>query len=679
MINKKIFIQLTLGIGLSVPGQLEAQENSLTNTTDSPHSKLRSVDMQDVKWTEGFWADWFTVSKEKTLPFMWQLYHDDEVNHAAMNFRIAAGEEEGRHRGPSFHDGDFYKIFEAMASIYAVTRDPELDKEMDKAIAMIQKAQREDGYLHTPVLIEQRWGTLGEEQMQKQLGFEKYNMGHLMTAACVHYRATGKDNFLKVAKGVADFLYDFYQKASPELARNAICPSHYMGITEMYRTLKDPRYLKLAQNLIDIRGKTDDGTDDNQDRMPFREQKVAMGHAVRANYLYAGVADLYAETGEELLLENLESIWDDVVYSKMYVNGGCGALYDGVSPDGTSYKPSEVQKTHQSYGKPFQLPNADAHNETCANIGNLLWNWRMLQVSEDAKHADVMELNLYNSILSGINLEGTEFFYTNPLSARHDLPYELRWPNKREGYISKSNCCPPNVARTLAQVNNYAYSTSEKGLFVNLYGSNSLSTTLWNGSEIELRQVTDYPWDETIRLSFDKVPTEQFSLFLRVPEWCRKAHLTINGQKSDLEMTSGTYVEVNRKWEKDDEVKLVLAMPIEYLEANPLVEEAKNQITVKRGPLVYCVESMDLPSGRRIDDVVITNDIQLRPEWVEIAGHRVMGIEGDAYYKEKTNWEKKLYQPVQGEKLEQGPIKLIPYFAWANRGQGEMSVWLPYR
>ena len=678
MINKKILTKLVIAACMGVIFRVDAQENALTNTTASPYSKLRSVDMQDVKWTDGFWAERFTISKEKTLPFMWQLYHDAEVNHAVRNFEIAAGQAEGRHRGPSFHDGDFYKVFEAMASVYAVTRDPELDKKMDDAIALIQNAQREDGYLHTPVLIEERWGTLGEEQMQRQLGFEKYNMGHLMTAACVHYRATGKTNFLDVAKGVADFLYDFYKKASPELARNAICPSHYMGVTEMYRTLKDPKYLELSQNLIDIRGKTDDGTDDNQDRTPFREQKVAMGHAVRANYLYAGVADLYAETGEELLLENLESIWDDVVYRKMYVNGGAGALYDGVSPDGTSYRPSEVQKTHQAYGKPFQLPNAAAHNETCANIGNVLWNWRMLQVSEDAKHADVMELNLYNSILSGIDLEGTKFFYTNPLSARDDLPYELRWPNIREGYISRSNCCPPNVARTLAQVNNYAYSTSEKGLFVNLYGSNSLNTNLWDGSEIALRQVTDYPWDETISLSLDKVPGDEFSLFLRIPEWCKEAHLTINGQKSDLEMTSGKYVEVNRQWKKGDEVTLVLAMPIEYLEANPLVEEAKNQITVKRGPLVYCVESMDLPKGRSIDDIVIGGSNELRPEWMEIDDHRVMGLTGNVYYKSSTDWERKLYQPVQKEKLEEGPIKLIPYFAWANRGQGEMAVWLPF-
>ena len=370
-----------------------AQSKGLINTENSPYAKLQSVDLDAVQWTNGFWKEQFDVEKNNTLTFMWNLYHGD-TTHAYKNFEIAAGLMKGKHKGPSFHDGDFYKLFEGMAAVYAVTKDPELNAQMDEAIALIAKAQRKDGYLHTPVLIEERWGTLGPEKLQKQLGFEKYNMGHLMTAACVHYRATGKDNFLKVAKGVADFLYDFYKKASPELARNAICPSHYMGVVEMYRTLKDPRYLELANNLINIRGTTSDGTDDNQDRIPFRDQMNAMGHAVRANYLYAGVADLYAETGEEQLLKNLNSIWEDVVYSRMYITGACGALYDGVSPDGTSYNPSEVQKIHQAYGRPYQLPNATAHNETCANIGNVLWNWRMLQITGESKYTDIMELAL---------------------------------------------------------------------------------------------------------------------------------------------------------------------------------------------------------------------------------------------------------------------------------------------
>ncbi len=660
------------------PFSLLAQERGLTNTVKSPHAKLRSVNLEDVQWTDGFWAERFEVVRNRTVPFMWELYHETST-HAVMNFEIAAGKSKGKHKGPSFHDGDFYKVFEAMASLYAITKDPGLDEAMDQTIVLIAAAQRGDGYLHTPVIIEERWGTLGEELLQKQLSFEKYNMGHLMTAACVHYRATGKESFLQIAKGVADFLYDFYKEASPELARNAICPSHYMGVTEMYRTLGDSKYLELAQNLIDIWGTTADGTDDNQDRVPFRQQTQAMGHAVRANYLYAGVADLYAETGEETLMENLKSIWEDVVFRKMYVNGGCGALYDGVSPDGTSYDPSEIQKIHQAYGRPFQLPHATAHNETCANIGNVLWNWRMFQLTKSAAYTDIIELNLYNSILSGVSLEGSTFFYTNPLSAKEDLPFNLRWPNKREPYIEISNCCAPNVARTLAQVNNYAYSLSEEGVYVNLYGSNELSTKLWDGTDLSIKQSSQYPWEETVSLTIEKSPEESFGIFLRIPGWCVGATLKVNDKEINAEKLPGSYLEVKRNWKKGDVISLTLPMPVNYMEANPLVETTKNQLAVKKGPLLYCVESMDLPEGEKIDNLVLSLEEAFTPEWVDIDGSALLSLKGKALFRPSKNWDSSLFQPYEKTEYTSMPISLIPYYAWANRGDGEMAVWLPYK
>lgn len=298
----------------------------------------------------------------------------------------------------------------------------------------------------------------------------------------------------------------------------------------MYRTTKNPKYLELANNLIDIRGTTNDGTDDNQDRIPFRQQTTAMGHAVRANYLYAGVADLYAETGEKKLLDNLESIWDDVAYRKMYITGACGSLYDGVSPDGTSYNPTDVQKIHQAYGRPFQLPNATAHTETCANIGNVLWNWRMLQITADAKYADIVELALYNSVLSGMNLEGNKFLYNNPLTVSVDLPFQQRWGNEREGYIALSNCCAPNVTRTIAEVGNYAYSLTKEGLYVNLYGSNHLNTNTEEGAKIYLHQQTNYPWDGAISINIDDAPKEKYALFLRIPGWSNGTTVMVNNK-----------------------------------------------------------------------------------------------------------------------------------------------------
>lgn len=648
----------------------------LVDNSESPYAQLKSVALDDVIWTDGFWKQQFDIEKEETLPYMWELYHDAEVTHAYRNFEIAAGKMEGTHDGPSFHDGDFYKIMEGMAAMYAITKDEQLNQQLDEAIALIAEAQREDGYLHTPVLIEDRWGTLGEEYLQQQLGFEKYNMGHLMTAAAIHHRATGKRNFLDVAIGVTDFLYDFYKNASPELARNAICPSHYMGVIEMYRTTNDPRYLELANNLINIRGTTEDGTDDNQDRIPFREQTTAMGHAVRANYLYAGVADLYAETGEEKLLENLKSIWDDVVYRKMYITGGHGSLYDGVSPDGTVYNPSIVQKIHQAYGRPYQLPNATAHTETCANIGHVLWNWRMFQITKEAKYMDVLELSLYNSVLSGISLQGKEFCYNNPLNVSEDLPFEQRWGSKREGYISLSNCCAPNVTRTLAEINNYAYSLGENEIFVNIFGSNEFSTTTENGKEIQITQTTNYPWEGDIMIELNEIP-QDFSINLRIPHWARSASVKINGEEIQEKITTGEYLQLSRAWKKGDQIQLTLPMHPELMEANPLVEETKNQVAMKRGPLVYCLETKDLPENTSINQVLLDITSDFTTEEMVIDERTLTAVKANAFIK-SNNWENSLYQPMNKQLKHNFEITLIPYFAWGNRDFKEMTVWLRY-
>lgn len=674
--NKYVaFLVVFFSLGFAV----NAQKNGLVANANSPYSKLQSVDMHDVKWTNGFWKEQFDVEVQNTLPYMWNLYHNDSITHAYKNFEIAAGLMKGKFSGPSFHDGDFYKIFEAMAATYAITKDKKLDAEMDKAIALFAKVQRKDGYIHTPVLIEERWGTLGSDELKKQLGFEKYNMGHLMTAACVHYRATGKTNFLTIAKGVANFLYDFYKKASPELARNAICPSHYMGIIEMYRTLKDPRYLELANNLIDIRGTTNDGTDDNQDRIPFRQQTTAMGHAVRANYLYAGVADLYAETGETKLLDNLQSIWEDVVNRKMYITGACGSLYDGVSPDGTSYNPADVQKIHQAYGRPYQLPNATAHTETCANIGNVLWNWRMLQITADAKYADIMEQTLYNSVLSGISLEGTAFCYNNPLNVSNDLPFKQRWNKEREGYVKLSNCCAPNVTRTIAEVTNYAYSFSKEGIYVNLYGSTILNTVTPDGKQLHVEQITNYPWDGKIILKILQAPNSNFAFFLRIPGWSQGATVAVNNIIVDNNLISGTYAKIQQNWKKGDIIELTIPMKVELMQANPLVEEDKNQLAVKRGPLLYCLESDQLPKGLSINEVAIDLNASFKTEMIEINKRKLLAVKTGFLFNGTTPRDNKLYSPFVPKNTQLKEVKMIPYFSWGNHEKREMSVWLSYK
>lgn len=664
--NMKKYLVITT---ILLSQQVMAQ-NGLVNTQGSPHAKLTSVGMSDVQWTKGFWAERFAVCRDNMVPQLWKIYTSDTVCYSFKNFKVAAGIDTGRFRGPSFHDGDFYKALEAVAAMYASTKDKKLDVIMDDAIAVIGKAQKADGYIYTKNIIEQRKS--GDAKMfDDKLSFEAYNFGHLMTAACVHHRATGKKSLLDIAKKAADFLIGFYNNATPEQARNAICPSHYMGLTELYRTTGEKKYLALVNKLIDIRGAVE-GTDDNSDRQPFRDMNKIVGHAVRANYLMAGVADVYAETGDASLLKTLNKLWDNVINTKMYVTGGCGALYDGVSVDGTSYKPDTVQKVHQSYGRDFQLPNFSAHNETCANIGNVLWNWRMFLLSTDTKYADIVELALYNSVLSGVDMQGTKFFYTNPLAASKDYPYHLRWEGGRTEYISKSNCCPPNVVRTIAEVNDYMYSIGEKGLYINMYGGNVLNTELHDGTKIKLEQTTNYPWDGKIVIAVKKLTGSGTKLMLRIPGWCNKFSVKQNGNLLPAKAVNG-FAEILVK--ANDNIELDLAMPATLLESNPLVEETKNQVAVRRGPIVYCIESVDLPN-KNVFDVIIPANIKLQPVPMKIADGNIMALTGQAKILQSGNWKNILYKEVSTNHRPVS-IKLIPYYAWANRGKTDMTVWMP--
>lgn len=648
-------------------------QQGLVNTHYSPHAAMKGVNLGDVQWTTGFWAERFAVCRDAMLPAIWNTYTSKEICFSFQNFRVAAGLDTGRYRGPSFHDGDFYKVLEAVASMYAATRQPMFDKWMDEAIEVIGKAQRPDGYIYTKNIIEQR--KTGQEKMfDDQLSFEAYNLGHLMTAACVHYRATGKNTLLQIAEKAANFLIGFYQKATPELARNAICPSHYMGLTELYRTTRLSKYLELANYLINIRG-TVEGTDDNSDRAPFRQMQKVVGHAVRANYLFAGVADVIAETGDTTLMQTLKRLWDNVTLTKMYITGGCGALYDGVSVDGTSYKPDTVQKVHQAYGRDFQLPALSAHNETCANIGNVLWNWRMFLLTGQACYVDIVELALYNSVLSGVSMNGLDYFYTNPLAYSHQYPYQLRWQGGRVPYISKSNCCPPNVVRTLAQVNNYLYTFSGNQVYVNMYAANRLKTKLEDGSPFEMEQITDYPWNGKVSIKV-KTAGQVNAIFLRMPAWCKSFSLVVNGKAMpQLRPNAQGYIAIQRVWKNGDEITYQMEMPANLLESNPWVEESRNRVAVKRGPLVYCLEAPDV-AGAGVFEVMIPAGIKLQPVEQRLGNGRVMVLQGQAKYISHEGWNRQLYREVNTN-MHNIPIKLIPYYAWANRGYHEMTVWMP--
>jgi DUF1680 family protein len=498
-------------------------------------------------------------------------------------------------------------------------------------------------------------------------------MGHLITAACVHHRATGEDNFLTIAKKTADFLCETFREPSPELARNSVCPAHYMGIVELYRTTGEPRYLELAKQFLHMRTIAAGVGDDNQDRIPFVDQREAVGHAVRANYLYAGAADLYLETGDPDLREPLETIWRNVVEKKLYITGGCGALYDGASPYGSPQQ-GQISRTHQAYGHNYELPNTTAHNETCANIGNVMWNWRMFLATGEAKYVDVLERALYNSVLSGVSLGGTGYFYVNPLRQTNPLPTELRWSRTRVPFVT-SYCCPPNVIRTIAEVGALAYAKKGDAVWVNLYGASRLTTTV-DGAALELTQETAYPWDGRVRLTVAKCPTSEFTLHLRVPSWSDVAAISINGQPV-RHGEPGTYFELRRRWRDGDRIEISFSMPARLVEAHPLVEETRNQVALQRGPIVYCLESCDLPEDVDIENVVVPVDTRLvaRHDNDLLAGVSV--IDAEVIVRTTEDWSGTLYRAVHNGGERRIDVSFIPYYAWSNRGPSEMTVWLP--
>lgn len=676
-----------LGAALLGVSSALAGERALLDTTRSSSAKMYMPDLGDVKWNGGLLGERFEVCRTTMVPHMWEIFSSDTESHAWANYRIAAGLQEGKFSGPPFNDGDFLKWFEALAQIYAVTHDPKIDGQMDEIIAVVAKAQREDGYLHTQTIIPQRAGEKTKEFADRD-HFETYNMGHLMTAACIHYRATGKTTLLDCARKAADYIDQLCKTAPADLARNAICPSHYMGVVELYRTTHEPRYLELAKQLIEIRGLVppDVGSDMNQDRMPYRQMTSAVGHAVRANYLYAGVADLVAESGDQTLLLPTEKIADNVAGKKLYVTGMTGAIYDGASPDGVDYTQHKYIKTiHQAYGRDYELPNLTAYNESCANVGYALWMWRMLEVTGDASYADQFEQSLYNGVLPGISLDGKNYFYVNALKKLKDFEWPMRWSRTRTPNIKVSFCCPPNVVRTIAEMHNYVYSLSKDTLWVNLYAASELSTVWIDGARIRLKQETDYPWNGAVKFTIAEAPDRAIALKLRVPGWLHEgaAKLRVNGQPVDAKLTSGSYAEVKRTWRAGDVVEFVMEFSPTLWEANPLVEETLNQVAVKFGPIVYCLESNDLPDGVRLEDVVVALDKTagaLKPEREQIGSANLVALRAPALAVQHSAWKKtELYREVSRPPLRDVAVSFVPYYAWGNRGDTEMSVWLPTR
>lgn len=649
----------------------------LADTRKSKYAKVSGAEYDQIKWTGGFWKDVVENCAESTVPHLQKMFEALDAGHVVENFRICAGEKNGEFGGSDFGDGDFYKWMESqLYSAEQLQDQSRLDK-LDEYIDLIGRAQEEDGYISTKQIIGMRNGT-----RQGRLGdineFEVYNMGHLFTSACLYKRITGKENFLDIARKAADFLENMYAEAEKKgEVQTAVCPSHYMGLVEMYRTTGEKKYLDLAHKAIVLRDSVKEGMDDNQDRLPLKEHEKIIGHAVRATYLYAGVADLYAEEGDKEYLDVLHKVWKNMVDTKIYLTGGVGALYNGASPYGDFWN---HQLIHQAFGYEYQLPNVTAYNETCASIGLVMWAYRMFLIEPKAEYFDVIERALLNVNLAAVSLDGKKFFYENMLRRAKKLEYKLIWPLTRTEYLI-SYCCPPNLARMVTQSGEYAYTVSADSVYTGIYGECDAVLTLENGASFTLKQKTEYPYNGKIVFEFENVSCDRpVTLNLRIPKWAEAGSIKVGAEERKLDKTTReSYQAVHIEKLAGTRVELELKMPVRFTMAHPMVEEDSQLIAVEKGPLVYCMESPDADI-RTLDDICINIHSTFRENKIRIKDREIGVLETEAYQILHEDYDPdELYQSFTGEKKKSIPVRLIPYFAWDNREYGEMRIWMPWR
>ena len=630
------------------------------------------VDLRDT-----FWSPRQEINRTVTIPVAYEQ--------SKQTGRIDAWKLTWKPGDPNpphiFWDSDVAKWLEAVGYSLAVHPDADLEALADAVIDDIAAAQHEDGYLNihfTVVEPDKRWSNLRDWH-------ELYCAGHLMEAAAAYYAGTGKRVLLDVLCRYADYINQVFGRGE---GQKRGYPGHEeieLGLVKLYRATGESRYLDLASYFVDERGQRP-GTPGthyydleaerrgdeaaawyrthnyNQSHLPVREQTTAEGHAVRAMYLYSGMADVAAETGDETLIAACKRLWDNVTQRRMYVTGGIGSSSHG-----------------ERFTYDYDLPNELAYAETCAAIGLVLWAHRMLQLDPDARYADVMERALYNGVLSGVSLDGTCFFYGNPLTVdppkfehRPDL---LRQPSvspRRQAWFGCA-CCPPNVLRTLASLGQYVYSQSDDAAYVHLYVQGQAQLEI-GGRKIELAQRTDYPWNGKIEITVRPEQPSAFALALRLPGWCRQASLHLNGEAVAYEpLLARGYIRIDRTWTPGDVVLFELAMPVERIEAHPAVREDAGRVALQRGPLVYCLEEVD--NGPNLPDLALPRGAPLEAVWDESLLGGVMTIAGQAQCRALDGWEDTLYQPV-GSGLQEVPIVAVPYYAWANREPGEMLVWI---
>ncbi len=630
---------------------------SENKTGDYP---IRPVAFTSVKLDDDFWAPRIRKNAEVTIPIAFGYC---ESTGRIKNFEIAGGLDTGIFQTIyPFDDSDVYKIIEGASFSLQTFPDPELEAYLDTLIWKIGLAQEDDGYLYTNRTIAEmhggkglhEWASPRRWELDSVLSHELYNSGHLYEAAVAHYQATGKRTLLDIALKSADLVCKDF---GPDKMK--VFPGHQvieMGLAKLYRVTGEKKYLDLAKFFLDIRGPN--GREYNQSHLLPVDQTEAVGHAVRATYMYSGMADIAALMNNHKYLDAINSIWEDLVYKKMYITGGIGATGG-----------------NEGFAQPYFLPNLTAYCETCASIGNIFFNHRLFLFTGDAKYYDIIEKTLYNSMLSGISLSGDRFFYPNPLESdgRH----------KRQAWFGCA-CCPSNIARFIPAIPGYIYAVTSKELFVNLYISGKANIS-HGKTKVTIEQKTGYPWNGNIEITINPDRVKKFAVKLRIPNWARNeaipgnlynftAHhdenlkIALNGHQISPFIEKG-YAIIKRKWEKGDKINLELPMPVRFVTADERVKDDAGKIAVQRGPFIYCAEWPDNNTGN-ILNLIVDTAAQVNTGFSKdlLGGVQVITFTGRQSFKSDEGITELAY-PER--------VTLIPYPYWNNRGPGQMMVWLP--
>lgn len=645
---------------------------------------LNPLALKNIQINDQFWGPRIDTAKNVSIPYMWDALNDNipdvPPSHCIKNFKIAAGLEEGKFKGYIFQDSDLYKWIEAVAYSLEGNRNEELEKIIDEAIDLIEKAQLEDGYIDTYFIInglENRWTDLASAH-------EMYCAGHLMEAAVAYYNATGKRKLLEIACRFADHIDERF---GPEEGKLKGYPGHQeieIGLVKLYKATGEEKYLKLAKFFLDERGKQPHyfdielqrrGLDPKQDfffnnhgpsrysyqqaHLPVREQKEAIGHAVRATYMYTAMADVGSLTGDDTLLEAAKTLFNNIVEKQMYITGGIGSMGEG-----------------EAFTFDYDLPNDRMYNETCAAIALVMFAQRLQNIEKDARYADIVELALYNGVLSGIQLDGTKYFYVNPLEVwperslkRHDMR-DVK--PERQGWFGCA-CCPPNILRTLTGLGQYIYSKSETGIFVNLFIGSEVEFEV-GGKEVVLKQSGNYPWDGKIVLEVCCEDEVAFDLNVRIPGWCKGPKLSVNGTEIDIDsVINKGYALINRSFKNGDKIELLLPMPVERIRANDNVPFNAGKVAIKRGPVVYCLEEID--NGKKLWNLLLNADSDFDVRFESDLLNGVVTISAQGIRESQPSGDNSLYSTNEKE-VTDVELKFIPYYSWCNRGVGEMMVWV---